>query len=128
MKTEKYISVVDDNIWPLTAIQISNWSWIFQEYNALCHVSAGPISRNWNMISTHTWLSDCWLVTQIELSPVNSHINFMHSAKGGHSKYIMQLILSHWYFEFHLIHLDIYLGDNKSNICGVKILWFYKSD
>jgi hypothetical protein len=29
MKTEKYISVVDDNIWPLTAIQISNWSWIF---------------------------------------------------------------------------------------------------
>jgi hypothetical protein len=29
---------------------------------------------------------------------------------------------------FQYIHLDIYLGDNKSNSCGVKILWFYKSD
>jgi hypothetical protein len=67
MKTEKYISVVDDNIWPLTAIQISNWSWIFQEYNALCHVSAGPISRNWNMISTlfHTQSPDLNIIENI---------------------------------------------------------------
>jgi hypothetical protein len=43
-----------------------------------------------------------WLSSSYALSPVNSHINFMRSAKGGHSKYIMQLILSHWYFEFHL--------------------------
>lgn len=67
MKTEKYISVVDDNIWPLTVIQISNWSWIFQEYNALCHVWAGPISRNWNMISTlfHTQSPDLDIIENI---------------------------------------------------------------
>jgi hypothetical protein len=29
---------------------------------------------------------------------------------------------------FQYIHLDIYLGDMKSNICGVKSWLIYKSD
>ena len=51
----------------------------------------------------NSWLCHCWLVIQIEFTQENnSHTNFVHSARGGNSKYHVQLVLSHWYFEFHL--------------------------
>jgi hypothetical protein len=37
--TEKYISVLDDNLWPVIARHFSNQRWIFQEDNAPGHVS-----------------------------------------------------------------------------------------
>ena len=39
MNTEKYISVLDDNFWPVIARHFSNRLWIFQEDNAPCHAS-----------------------------------------------------------------------------------------
>jgi len=37
--TEPYISVLDDNLWPVIARHFSNLLGIFQEDNAPCHVS-----------------------------------------------------------------------------------------
>jgi hypothetical protein len=39
MNTDKYISVLDDNLWPVVVRHFSDRPWIFQEDNALCHVS-----------------------------------------------------------------------------------------
>ena len=39
MNTEKYISLLDDNVWPVIARHFSNRLWTFQEDNAPCHVS-----------------------------------------------------------------------------------------
>jgi hypothetical protein len=39
MNTEKFISVLDDNFWPVIARHFSNRLWIFQEDNAPCHAS-----------------------------------------------------------------------------------------
>ena len=37
--TEKYISVLNDNLWPVITRHFSNRLWIFQEDNAPCHIS-----------------------------------------------------------------------------------------
>ena len=39
MNTDKYISVLDDNLWPVVVRHFSDRPWIFQEGNAPCHVS-----------------------------------------------------------------------------------------
>ena len=39
MNTDKYISVLDDNLWPVVVRHFSDRPWIFQEDNAPCHVS-----------------------------------------------------------------------------------------
>ena len=46
MNTEKYISVLDDNIWPVIARHFSNRLWIFQEDNAACHASVRAKEEN----------------------------------------------------------------------------------
>ena len=38
MNTDKYISVLDDNLWPVVVRHFSDRPWIFQD-NAPCHVS-----------------------------------------------------------------------------------------
>ena len=40
INTEKYISILDANLWPVVAQHFGNRPWIFQEDNAPCHVSA----------------------------------------------------------------------------------------
>ena len=37
--TEKFISVLNDNLWPVITRHFSNRLWIFQEDNAPCHIS-----------------------------------------------------------------------------------------
>jgi hypothetical protein len=37
MNTDKYISVLDDNLWPVVVRHFSDRPWIFQD-NASCHV------------------------------------------------------------------------------------------
>ena len=39
MNTDKYISVLEDNLWPVVVRHFSDRPWIFQEDNAPCHVS-----------------------------------------------------------------------------------------
>jgi hypothetical protein len=39
MNTDKYISVLDDNLWPVVVRHFSDRPWIFQEDNAPCHVA-----------------------------------------------------------------------------------------
>ena len=39
MNTDKYISVLDDNLWPVVVKHFFDRPWIFQEDNAPCHVS-----------------------------------------------------------------------------------------
>jgi hypothetical protein len=39
MNTDKYISVLDDNLWPVVVRHFSDRPRIFQEDNAPCHVS-----------------------------------------------------------------------------------------
>ena len=39
MNTEKNISILGDNLWPIIARHFSNRFWIFQEDNTPCHVS-----------------------------------------------------------------------------------------
>ena len=39
MNTDKYIEVLDKNLWPVIARHFPNQSWIFQEDNAPSHVS-----------------------------------------------------------------------------------------
>jgi hypothetical protein len=39
MNTDKYISVLDDNLWPIVVRHFSDRPWIFQKDNAPCHVS-----------------------------------------------------------------------------------------
>jgi hypothetical protein len=36
MNTDKYISVLDDNLWPVVVRHFSDRPWIFQEDNAPC--------------------------------------------------------------------------------------------
>ena len=40
INTDKYNSIMDDNMWPVVAQHFGNWPWIFQEDNAPCHMSA----------------------------------------------------------------------------------------
>ena len=39
MNTDKYISVLDDNLWPVVVRHFSDRPWIYQEDNTSCHVS-----------------------------------------------------------------------------------------
>jgi hypothetical protein len=39
INSEKYISILDDNLWPVVARYFANNPWTFQEDNAPCHVS-----------------------------------------------------------------------------------------
>ena len=56
MNTKKYISALDDNIWPVIARFFSNRLWIFQEDNAPCHVSVKANQRKEeNDINTLPW-------------------------------------------------------------------------
>jgi hypothetical protein len=56
INTEKYISILDENLWPVVAQHFANRPWIFQEDNAPCHVSAR--ANGWktdNDINTLPW-------------------------------------------------------------------------
>ena len=56
MNTEKYISVLDDNLWSVIARHFSNRLWIFQEDNAPCHVSVrANLWKEENNINTLPW-------------------------------------------------------------------------
>ena len=51
-----YISILDDNLWPVVAQHFGNRPWIFQEDNAPCHVSVS--ANEWkrdNSIGTLPW-------------------------------------------------------------------------
>ena len=39
MNTDKYIQVLDENLWPVVTRHSPNQPWIFQEDNTPCHVS-----------------------------------------------------------------------------------------
>ena len=39
INSEKYISILDDNLWPVVARYFANNPWTLQEDNAPCHVS-----------------------------------------------------------------------------------------
>jgi hypothetical protein len=50
MNTEKYISVLDDNFWPVIARHFSNRLWIFQEDNARAMLQLEPTNARKKMI------------------------------------------------------------------------------
>jgi len=56
INTDKYISISDDNLWPVVARHSVNKPWIFEDDYAPCHV---PIRANvWkkdNSIATLQW-------------------------------------------------------------------------
>jgi hypothetical protein len=55
MNTDKYISILDDNLWPVVVGHFSDRPWIFQD-NASCHVSLR--ANQWkeeNGIRTLVW-------------------------------------------------------------------------
>ena len=54
--TNKYIEVLDSQLWPVISKHFSSDPWIFQEDNAPCHVS--KVANEWkkeNNIQTLTW-------------------------------------------------------------------------
>jgi hypothetical protein len=76
MNTDKYISVSDDNLWPVVVRHFSNRTWIFQD-NAPCHVSLR--ANQWkeeNGIHTLLWppqsidlniIENVWKVLKIQV-------------------------------------------------------------
>ena len=77
MNTDKYISVLDDNLWPVVVRHFSDRPWIFQEDNAPCHVSLR--ANQWkdeNGIRTLLWppqipdlniIENVWKVLKIQV-------------------------------------------------------------
>ena len=45
INSEKYISILDDNLWPVVARYFANNPWTLQEDNAPCHVSRRTTAR-----------------------------------------------------------------------------------
>ena len=88
MNTEKYISVFDDNLWPVIARHFSNRLWIFQEDNAPCHVSVS--ANQWkegNDIHNFPWpaqspylniIENVWKVLNIQ---VQRRVNEIQNAQ-----------------------------------------------
>ena len=58
INTDKYISILDENLWPVVARHFVNTPWILQEDNAPCHVSLR--ANQWkteNNVQTLPWPS-----------------------------------------------------------------------
>lgn len=56
INTDKYIEILDQNLWPVVARNFGNDPWIFQEDNAPCHVS--KVANKWKKdidIETLNW-------------------------------------------------------------------------
>lgn len=56
INTDRYFSILGENMWPVVAQHFPNRPWIFQEYNAPCHVS--PRAMEWkadNAINILPW-------------------------------------------------------------------------
>ena len=58
INSEKYISILDDNLWPVVARHFANNPWTLQEDNAPCHVSQRTTAwKTENEILTLSWSS-----------------------------------------------------------------------
>ena len=58
INSEKYISILDDNLWPVVVRHFANNPWTLQEDNALCHVSRWTTAwKTENGILTLPWPS-----------------------------------------------------------------------
>ena len=58
INSEKYISILDDNLWPVVARHFANNPWTLQEDNAPCHVSQWTTAwKIENEILTLSWSS-----------------------------------------------------------------------
>ena len=77
MNTDKYISVLDDNLWLVVVSHFSDRPWMFQEDNAPCHVSLRAIQwKEENGIRTLLWppqspelniIENVWKVLKIQV-------------------------------------------------------------
>jgi hypothetical protein len=61
MNTDKYISVLDDNLWPVVVRHFSDRPRIFQEDNAPCHVSFPNIQNNTSQVIGILYFSKSFL-------------------------------------------------------------------
>jgi len=55
VNSEKYIDILDSNLWPVAEEHFANSSWIFQDDNAPCHRSWLTESWKEDNIATMTW-------------------------------------------------------------------------
>jgi hypothetical protein len=69
INSEKYILILDDNLWPFVARHFANNRWTLQEDNAACHVSWQTTTwKTDNGILTLLWPSQSPYLTLLKMS------------------------------------------------------------
>jgi hypothetical protein len=69
INSEKYILILDDNLWPFVARHFANNRWTLQEDNAACHVSWRTTTwKTDNGILTLLWPSQSPYLTLLKMS------------------------------------------------------------